>query len=99
MDPEIPSTSDKIFCHFRPIFALLPPPPQPSKNPKNQNFEKMIKNPGDIIILHKCTINEQGFKNYTDRSLVHLEPNTQTTFCQLCLKAMNIVGSSQCLLV
>ena len=30
----------------------------PSNNPKNQNFEKMKKTPGDIIILHKCTIND-----------------------------------------
>ena len=27
------------------------------KNPENQNFEKMKKTPGDIIILHKCTKN------------------------------------------
>ena len=32
-----------VFCHF---------------NPKNQNLEKMKKKPGDIIILHKCTIND-----------------------------------------
>ena len=25
---------------------------------ENQNFEKMKKIPGDIIILHMCTINE-----------------------------------------
>ena len=25
---------------------------------KNQKFEKMKKNPGDIIILHMCTIND-----------------------------------------
>ena len=29
----------------------------PPKNQKNQNFEKMKKTAGDIIILHKCTIN------------------------------------------
>ena len=29
----------------------------PSNNPKNQNFEKMKKQPGDIITLHMCTIN------------------------------------------
>ena len=34
------------------FFALLSP-----NNPKNQNFDKMKKTPGDIIILHKCTIN------------------------------------------
>ena len=27
----------------------------PANNPKNQNFGKMKKKPGDIIILHKCT--------------------------------------------
>ena len=29
-----------------------------TNNPKSQNFEKMNKGRGDIIILHKCTINE-----------------------------------------
>ena len=30
----------------------------PSNNPENQNFGKMKKTPGDIIILHMCTIND-----------------------------------------
>ena len=30
----------------------------PPKNPENQNFEKMKKIPGVIIILHMCTIND-----------------------------------------
>ena len=30
----------------------------PPNNPKNKNFEKMKKPPGDIIILHMCTIND-----------------------------------------
>ena len=34
------------FLHFYPL-----------NNLKNQNFEKMKKIPGDIIILHKCTLN------------------------------------------
>ena len=29
-----------------------------TNNLENQNFEKMEKNPGDVIIFHKCTINE-----------------------------------------
>ena len=41
-----------FFCHFGPFFALLLP-----NNLKNQNFEKMKKTPGDITILHMCTIN------------------------------------------
>ena len=35
------------FLHFYPL-----------NNPKNQNFEKLKKAPGDIIILHMCTIND-----------------------------------------
>ena len=30
----------------------------PLNNPKNQNFEKMKKITGDIIILHMCNIND-----------------------------------------
>ena len=37
------------FGHFLPFY--------PTNNPKNQNFEKMKKQPGDIIILHKCCKN------------------------------------------
>ena len=33
--------------HFLPFYS--------SKSPKNQNFEKMKKTPGDIIILNMCT--------------------------------------------
>ena len=53
MIPEILSTIDRICCHFRLYFAFLPP-----NNPENQNFEKMKKNPGEIIILNMSTINE-----------------------------------------
>ena len=35
--------------HFLPFYS--------PNSPKNQNFEKMKKMPGDIIILHKCTKN------------------------------------------
>ena len=53
MVPKISSMMNIIFCHFGKFFPHLPP-----KNPKNQNFEKMKKIPGDIIILHKCTKNQ-----------------------------------------
>ena len=52
MVPETSSTTDRIFCHFGQFLAHLPP-----KNPKNENFKKMEKWPGDITILHKCTKN------------------------------------------
>ena len=40
-----------ILDYFLPIY--LP------NNPENQNFEKMKKKTlGDIIILHKCTVND-----------------------------------------
>ena len=53
MVPEILSTTDRNFCHFRLFFALLTP-----YNPENQNFEIMKKIPGGIIILNMSTINE-----------------------------------------
>ena len=57
------SATDKIFCHFGLLFVLYrphqtPPAPSPPNNPKNQNFGKMKKLPGDIITLHMCTIND-----------------------------------------
>ena len=30
----------------------------PPNNPENLNFEKLKKSSGDIVILHKCTIND-----------------------------------------
>ena len=39
-----------ILDHFLRFYLL--------NNPKNQNFEKMKKAPGDTIILHMCTIND-----------------------------------------
>ena len=39
-----------ILDHFLPFYLTY--------NPKNQNFEKIKKMPGDIIILHRCNINE-----------------------------------------
>ena len=53
MVPEISSMMDRSFCHFGPLFALLPP-----NNPNNKNFEIMMKTPKDMIILYMCTIND-----------------------------------------
>ena len=44
-----------IFDHF--LLFYLP------NNPKNLNFEKKKKAPGDIIILHMCTINGNHMMN------------------------------------
>ena len=53
MFPEILSMTDRFFCHFGPFFALLTP-----YNPNIQNFGKMKKTTGDIIILHMCNTND-----------------------------------------
>ena len=53
MVPEILSMTDRTFCHCGPFFAPLPP-----LQPKKSKFWKMKKIPGDIIILHQCTIND-----------------------------------------
>ena len=42
-----------ILDHFLPFHHPLPP-----NSLKNQNFEKMKKTPGNIIILRMCSIND-----------------------------------------
>ena len=39
-----------ILGHFLPFY--------PSNNPENQNFEKMKKTSGDVIILNMCSKND-----------------------------------------
>ena len=53
--PEISSVTDRIFCQFGPFFAL--PLPLTTQKIKIKKW-KMKKTPRDIIILHKCTIND-----------------------------------------
>ena len=53
MVPEIQGKTDRNFCHFGIFFALSPP-----DNQEDQKFEKLKKIPGDIMILHMCTIND-----------------------------------------
>ena len=45
-------TDVTVIFHFGLIFALLPP-----TSPKNENFKKNEKRPGDIIILYMYTKN------------------------------------------
>ena len=42
----------KTFCHFGLFFTFLTP--SPPNNPEHQNFEKMKKASGDVIILNLC---------------------------------------------
>ena len=44
----------ELFCHLGQVLALLPHPPLTAQKMK---ISKMKKNPGDIIILYKCTKN------------------------------------------
>ena len=41
-----------VIFHFGLLLAFLPSPPN---SPKNENFNKMKKMPGYVIILHRCT--------------------------------------------
>ena len=43
---------DRYNCYFSFLAIFCP-----FNSPKNQNFEKIKKTPGDITILHKCTKN------------------------------------------
>ena len=49
---QIWSATYIIFCHFRPIFALLP-----HCWPQKLKLWKNVKKYDDIILLHMCTIN------------------------------------------
>ena len=55
MAPEIWSVTNIIFSDFGLYLALLLL--HPLNGPENQNFKKLKKVLGDIIILHTCTIN------------------------------------------
>ena len=46
--------SDRQFFLILHLFLPFYPP----NNPENQNFEKMKKSSGYVIILHMCTIND-----------------------------------------
>ena len=53
MVSEIWSPTDRIFCHFGHFLPFYP-----TNNLQNQNVEKMKKTPGEIYMLHVCTIND-----------------------------------------
>ena len=45
----------KIFVILGLFLPFIPPPPPPPPNyPENQNFEKMKKASGDVIMLNLC---------------------------------------------
>ena len=81
MVPEIWSAKDRI-SHFGPFFTLFTPPP--SNNPKNQNFEKLKKLPGDIIILHTYTINDNHMI-YSSWDMKHDVQNFLSFWTVFCL--------------
>ena len=60
------------FLTFWAIFCPLSP-----KNPENQNFDKMKKLPGDIIILHKCNLDD----NHIDVLFLRYEAQQTEFFC------------------
>ena len=64
MAPEIWNVTEffVILGHFLPFY--------PTNNPKNQNFEKMKKTTGDIIILYTCIKNHDHM--YTIPEIWHM---------------------------
>ena len=70
---DIKPKQTELFVILGYFFPIYPP-----NNPENQNFEKMEKNPGVIIILHMSTINENHMKydsrdKECDRFFSHLD--------------------------
>ena len=68
MLPEKWNMTHIIFCHFGPFFAFLP-----HYWSQKQNLG-MLKKPGDIILLHMCTINE-GHMMYASWNIRHNRQN------------------------
>ena len=67
-----------VFCHFEPFLPFDPP-----NNPKNQDFEKIKKTPGNIIILHLYTTNNDHM-TYGSWYIKHERQNflsSWTIFC------------------
>ena len=50
---------------------------------ENQNFEKMKKTPGDIIILHMCTINDDHMM-YVSWDVEHDRQNFLSFWATFC---------------
>ena len=73
MVPEIWSMTDKIFCHFGPVFALLP-----HQQVKKLKLWKNKKTPRDIIILHTSGIKENhmygSWDTKRDKIFCHFGP-------------------------
>ena len=63
-----------VSCPFTSIPHQHPPPTPILNNPKNQNFEKMKKLAGDIIILYRCTIND-NYMMYGSWDMEHVRQN------------------------
>ena len=55
--------TDRIYCHFGTFFALLPHPCPPLTTQKIKIFDKMKLASGGVIILHKCTKNDDHMKD------------------------------------
>ena len=78
MVPEKLTAMDRIFCHFGQFFPFYP-----LNDLKNPNLEKMKQLPGDIIILHMCSINDNHMM-YRSRDMEHDRQNFLwfwTNFC------------------
>ena len=72
---EIWSATDMIFSHFGPTSPPL------STN-KTQNFEKMKKMPENIIISHKCSINNNHM--YDSWDMKHNQQNFLSFWAIFC---------------
>ena len=57
MIPEKWSMTKRVFSHFGPMFTPLPPP-SPLRTQRIKSLKKWKKSARDIIVLHKCTIND-----------------------------------------
>ena len=67
--------------------------PNDPNNPKNQNFEKLKKPPGDVIILYKCTKNHDHML-YCSLDMVHNEFNCYLSFWVIFCPFTSLTGQN-----
>ena len=71
--------TDIIFCHFRSFFCSY----APRLTLKIKIWKNCKKTPGDIILLHTCTINQDHMHPWHDVWFLRYEVQQTELFCHL----------------
>ena len=87
--PRYGTQQTEVFVILNYFLPFNSPPPSPPHNLKNQYFEKMKKMPGYIIILDKCTMNENHDVWFLGYGVEQNFLSLWTSFCSFMLLTNN----------